>query len=834
MKAAVHRNLGDLLLKAPDTFGDDVAFQVRRGFRLQRVSYRQAGVLARQLAGWLASEKVAPGERIAVWSPNMPEYAILYLGAWLAGVVVIPIDVRTRPEVVNRFVSIARPRLGFKSSALEGTFGPPIEKTLLLEDLFELISGAPATAHLPDVGPDALCEIAFTSGTTGQPKGVMLTHGNCLAEIDGLRQAFPIERGYRAISLLPLSHALEQVIDLLHTFSSGVRVTYLPRVNPLTLARTLREERITCAVVVPQLLRLLLTGIERRVRQEGKERQWELAHRVAPLLPLPLRRLLFWEVHRTLGGSLRFFGCGGAPLDTKLAQAWERMGIPVFEGYGLTETTAASTLNTWTAKRLGTVGKPIPGVEVAIGEGGEVRIRGRTVTPGYFDNPELTGQAFVDGWFRTGDVGSIASEGFVRLSGREAFKIVLAGGENVYPEDLEQTLNEHPLVRDSCVVGVERDGRTEVHVALLTDAPDRASEIVRETNRKLSSHQQIMAYTAWEDPDFPRTPILKVDRERVRDAVARRQGAATATQPPPEETGADPLARLLARVSERPVGDVREELELATDLGLDSLGRVELLAAIEEEMGRSVDELEVGPQTTVAQLRKLVESGAGAAVAPLGARWPRMGWARALGRGLQWAAFRLQDRWVDFEIVHPERTAAISVPAILIFNYQGPYAALAVLRALPDGLRSRIAIAADARLWEGRERWQGMLSALAVQAFPFVKSGGAVRSSLGEMGRWLDDGYGVVISPEGEPELEGRLLPFLGGTGLMAVEMGVPVVPFRLEDYHQLFPNDPRFPFLPIRRGRVRLIVGEPLSIPRGASYQDATDRVRQALIETQ
>ncbi|MGH2370568.1 MAG: lysophospholipid acyltransferase family protein, partial [Chloroflexota bacterium] len=162
-----------------------------------------------------------------------------------------------------------------------------------------------------------------------------------------------------------------------------------------------------------------------------------------------------------------------------------------------------------------------------------------------------------------------------------------------------------------------------------------------------------------------------------------------------------------------------------------------------------------------------------------------------------------------------------------------PYAALALLRALPPHIRSRVAIAADSRLWEGRDRWQGWLGALALQAFPFVKSGGAVRPSLEALGRWLDDGYAVIMSPEGNPEVDGELLPFLGGTGLMAVEMRAPVVPFKLEDYHHLFPRNPPFPFLPDKRGHARIIVGEPVTFREGAPYDEATEQARQALIGT-
>jgi long-chain acyl-CoA synthetase len=237
--------------------------------------------------------------------------------------------------------------------------------------------------NLPEVASDSLSEIVFTSGTTGVPKGVMLTHGNLLAAVQAFNAVFPLKRSYRALSLLPLSHVFEQVVNLLDAYTSGVRMTYLPRVNAVTIARTLQEEHSTCMAIVPELLRLLLNGIERRARDEGRWTRWELAHRVAGRLPFLFRRLLFRQVHDALGGRLEFFACGGAPLDVNLAQAWERMGIRVFEGYGLTETCAAIALNTWTSQRPGSVGKSLPGVQVKIGDSGEILIRGEMVTSGY-------------------------------------------------------------------------------------------------------------------------------------------------------------------------------------------------------------------------------------------------------------------------------------------------------------------------------------------------------------------------------------------------------------------------------------------------------------------
>jgi long-chain acyl-CoA synthetase len=508
-------NLGEFILAPARQFGDRVSLQARRGDSVTRHSYREVVERARRFAGWLEARGVVPGDRLAVWSPNMPEYVALYFGAWLAGAVVVPIDVRTRPEVVQRFVAATMPRIGFRSREVAGELGSPVEATFTLEHLFRLVDQSPPLTSLPRVGPDSPCEIAFTSGTTGEPKGVILTHGNFLAELQGLEVAFPLKPSYRALSVLPLSHALEQVINLLLPYRFGVPITYLPRLSPDEIAMAMRAERITCFVAVPELLRLMLRGIERQVRRQGGWRRWRAAHRIAGRLPFPLRRLLFHQVHQALGGGLLFLGSGGAPLDLKLASAWEHMGIHILEGYGLTETTAAATINNWAAKRLGTVGRPIPGVEVRVAEDGEILIRGKTVSPGYYNNPALTARSIVGGWFHTGDIGVIDASGFLHITGRGAFKIVLPSGQNVYPEDLEQLLNRHPAVRDSCVVGLPHNGGESVHAVLLVSDPDDARRVVRAINRGVAPYQRIRGYTVWPEDDFP----LKIDRRQVRSAV---------------------------------------------------------------------------------------------------------------------------------------------------------------------------------------------------------------------------------------------------------------------------------------------------------------------------
>ncbi len=821
--------LGEMLLAASARYGDDVALQIQRGFRWERTTYARAAHIARGVAAWCVRKGLRPGDRIAVWAPNMPEYALLYFGAWLAGFVVVPIDARTRPEVVERTTAASGARVGFRSAAVPGTFGASVE-TYLLEDLIELTRAEEPAGMTPAIAPDALAVIVYTSGTTGTPKGVMLTHANLVAETEALGQAYPLKRGLVALSVLPLSHVYELTVTFLHGFRSGIRVTFVRRVNAATIARAMAEERVEAMVVVPELLRLMLRGIERRVRREGGWSRWSTGHRIAPFLPFALRRLLFAPVLRAIGGSLDFVGVGGAPLDLPVARAWERMGVHVFEGYGLTETSGGVTINARGRQRLGSAGRRMPGVMLRFAEDGEILLTGPTVTPGYFGDEVLTTRAFADGWLRSGDVGRLDADGYLYVTGRSAFRIVLPDGRKVYPEDVERELNAEPSVRDSCVVGVKDElGHERVHAALLIDEGRPPDAIVRSANARLAPHQRIRTWSTWPDEDFPRGPTLKPDRAIVRAAV-EREPTAPARPSVPAATE-DPLVDAIAQVSGHPPADVRNDAELEIDLGLDSIGRIELLSLLEEEMGVAIDELRVDPRSTVGLLRQLIrEAEVQVPVAP-GARWPRSSWARLIGDLLLWATFKIQDHWLRLEVVHPERAPRIPVPSLIVFNYQAPYAAVAVLRTIPRPLRHRIAIAADADAWSGLRRWQGWLAALGAQAFPMMKGGGPVRSSIEEAARWLADGYAVMLSPEGAPSMREEAGPFLRGVGLLAVETGLPIVPFLLEGYSSLYPrHDVPFPWLPEHNGTARVTVGEPVGIPPGATPAEATELTRRAI----
>ncbi len=284
-------NLGQFLKENAAKHKDRIAYEIKREFRTRRFTFSEVESLALKTAVFLNQKGLKKGDKVAIWAPNMPEYPILYFGCWASGLVAVPIDVRTTEETVGVFLTKAKCRLGFKGKFIPGNYGNLVKESFYLEDLVDLVSslrdpdvsvGAKQSSHSEDshvasllgmtekIKPVDLAEIAFTSGTTGTPKGVMLTHGNFLSDVEALTRVFPFKKEYRTLSLLPLSHAFEQVVDFLALFQAGIKVTYLERTNRLTMLKAMRKGKITSAVLVPQALRLLMAGIELQVEKQGK------------------------------------------------------------------------------------------------------------------------------------------------------------------------------------------------------------------------------------------------------------------------------------------------------------------------------------------------------------------------------------------------------------------------------------------------------------------------------------------------------------------------------------------------------------------------------------
>lgn len=514
-------------------------------------------------------------------------------------------------------------------------------------------------------------------------------------------------------------------------------------------------------------------------------------------------------------------------MDSQLGAKWALLGVKVIQGYGTTEASPVISCHTLRNPRFDSAGRPLPGVEVRISEEGEILARGPNITPGYWEAPEQTTAAFEDGWYKTGDLGLIDAQGFLHIKGRKKNMIVLPSGLNVFPEDVEGALAKHPDVTDAVVVGLPKASRVEVHAALLLRDPAVAREVVSWTNRQLADHQRIRGFTVWPEEDFPRTHTLKVKKNVVLDVLKGVISSAAAVEAAPKATDAGAardLEGLVAEISSLPVEQVTPEKTLGDDLNLDSLKRVEVLAAIEEELGAYLDEGRVGPDTTVQQLKEMVEAGSDTPPPPPFPRWGMSRWCRMLRGVLQRTAiFPPTALTYRLRVMGTENLRDIREPVVFAANHNLHTDNLLVMKAMPLRWRRRLAIAAAADLF--RSRFWAIVNPLFGNALPLSREG-AVRASLENLGHALDGGWSVLIYPEGGLTVGGPMQPFMSGIGLLAVDGRVPVVPLRIHVHRMGSPW--QWPLL--RRGHVEIRFGRPVTFSPGTSYLEATTTIEEAV----
>ena len=618
----------------------------------------------------------------------------------------------------------------------------------------------------------------------------------------------------------------EQTGGLLTALYFGASVTYPTSRQPTVLARTMRERKVTTMLLVPQALELLMNGIEREVRRQGKDGLWLKLLKIAGKTPFPLRRRLFGRVHRQFGGRLDFIVSGGAAIDPELARKWELLGVKIVQGYGATEASPVISNHTLDERRPDSVGRPLPNVQVHISEDGEILARGESISPGYWNAPEQTAAAFREGWYYTGDIGYFDEEGFLHIKGRVKDMIVLSSGQNVYPDDIQAVLNRHPSVTDSAVVGLPRGSSVEVHAALILNDTVDPGPIVSWANEQLAEHQAVRGHTVWPGEDFPRTHTLKVKKPLLIDMLQGSAPPADAAGPAASgsRTGERGLVDVIAEVANISPSEITPGMTLGDDLGLDSLGRVELLSAIEADLGTYLDESQVGPETTVRELEQVLEEGANNPPLTQFPDWGMDLWCRMTRGAIQrLLVFPLLKLPYGLKVTGQENLRAVEGPVLFASNHSLGLDNPLIIKAVPAAWRRRLAIAGAAVLWKNPVFW--VMNPLLGNGFPLAQEG-AVRPSLENMGKILDNGWSVLIYPEGELTVGGPIKPFMNGTGLVAVEGRLPVVPLKLHIDRLGAPA--RFPVL--KRGSIEVRFGEPLTFSPGTPYQEATQVIEQAV----
>ncbi len=872
---------------------------------LDTVTWGELRQWVERTAAWLLARSVQPGERCAVLAENSARWCAAFWGVLRAGAVVVPLDTNYKPKQIARLLADSGAELLFVSPRLLSVareaakeIAQPPAMVLLhgaaadLPTLDEIVGrGGGLPPECPAV-PESPAIIMYTSGTTSDPKGVVLSHANILAILEAVPQVFRVDESDTLLAALPLFHALPLVVNLLLPAAVGGRSVFIETVNTTELLRAFAERNPTVFVCVPQFFYLIRERVLREVDRGG----WMKRNVFQVLLGMNgalrgtfgvnLGRVFFAPVHNIFGRRMRMLVSGGSRFDPDIQRDFYRLGLDILQGYGLTECCGPATVTREGERAFGTVGHPLPGMEVKIlpvaagADGdqrdGEVAIRGPNVMPGYFNRPDVTAAAVRDGWLHTGDLGVIDAQGRLYITGRAKDVIVLSSGKNIYPEEIEAHYLQSPFIKELCVLGLTRpqDGGERLHAVVVPNL-----EVMRErkvVNTKeilrfeieglslhLPSHKRVLSYEVWTE-ELPRTTTRKLRRFEIEAQVregkqsaesAREEGALTA-----EEEGwlADPLvvrALGIIRAAAKDKSVIHPDANIELELGLDSMERVELLTGLEQEFGAQVSEETSSRIYTVRELVEAVRSAGRSAPVELGkmrsaARTPawdellrapvdapevtRLLKPRTISMTIGFVimkAFYLVIRLLfGFRVTGREHLPA-SGSFLLCPNHQSYLDALCLISALPYRIFRQVFFVGATEYFASRlMRWVARM----INLIPVDPDANLVRAmQAGAFG--LRNGKVLVLFPEGERSIDGTVRRFKKGASILSQHLQVPIVPAAFDGLHVVWPRGKSFQ----RLARVSLRFGPPVRPPAAissaeaeSSYAAAAEQLR-ARVET-
>lgn len=811
--------------------GEQTAVAHWRGLRISRWSYGRLASSAFQFARELEARGIGAGDRVLFWSENRPEWIVAFYGCLLRGAVVVPLDLKSAPDFAGRVQQQVSAKLLL---ADESQLDVP---RLSLNNLTDVIARYSTDRYKAE--PNDLVQIVFTSGTTAEPKGVCLTHRNLLANIAPIEKEFRkyarwerLVHPLRFLCLLPLSHVFGQMMSIFIPEMIGAEVYFRESYKPSEIITVVKKQRINVVVTVPRVLETLREKLQNDLRLSDDQ-----------LDAAESRHFLrnwwtFRNIHRRFGWRFWAFITGGATLESDTESFWRRVGYAVIQGYGMTETASLTSLSHPFRTQQGSIGKPVKGQEVKLSEDGEILVRGDNVSPGYWNgaNKPLTDE---NGWIHTGDIGEVGPEGNIYFRGRSKDTVVTAAGLKIFPADLEAALDHQSEIKESAVIPL--NGTEALAVLIPRDERANLTAAVQRANESLAEFQRIRHWVVWPKSDFPRTTgTRKVIKGQVADAVKTMLSDKTPAN------GQNALAPLSLPVISRIAGPQAARMDpsasLSDDLKLDSLGRVELLSALEDQYQIELDEAAITQATTIADIEQIVSRGKSEAVS-----YPYPGWAMRFP--MTWLRpivyhlflYPLTLIMCRVRVVGAERLANVKGPVLLISNHVTDADAGLILSALPWRWRLSLAIAMSGeylRDWRYPPPSRGFIARLRGKAayalgaalfnvFSLPRESG-FRQSFAYAGEAVDHGWSILIFPEGAETKDGKLQPFKAGIGLLASELNIPVIPIMLRGLFELKQRRQYF----VRPGTVSITFGDPIEFSRDTSPAEITTELELKLRE--
>ena len=825
---------------------------------VESYTFTQLRNMAEAVGHWLLEQSFPRSSKCAFLAANHPRWTAAYLGVLASANTAVPLDTAFHADQVHKLLLDSdsvllfcdRARLGAAREAakdlpvklvvMDGN--DPVDGLYLLSDIF-----AAGSADFQPIAaaPSDIALILYTSGTTSDPKGVMLTHGNVDVECDGIRQVFDVGPSDAILGILPLFHSLAQMGNLFLPLTVAMRVVYLESLNTSDLLRALQERDITVFACVPQFFYLILERIQKEVQQKGALvrvlfKGMMAVSAFARRFHVNLGKVFFGRVHHMLGHRMRYLITGGSRFDPEVGRQFESLGFTMLQGYGLTETCGAASVTPPGDNAIGSIGKPLPGNEMTILDGqpspehdgvsiGEVAIRGGIVMAGYYKRPDATAAMFRDGWLLTGDLGYADANGNFFITGRKKDVIVLSNGKNVYPEEIEAYYQQSPHIKEVCVLGLQsapgEPFSERLHGVIVPDFESlRRDKIVNigdmlrfeieGLSAKLPSTKRILSYEIWQD-DLPRTSTRKIKRFEVEQRVKRGEGTQAASSAPRALTAEaqdwmqrPDVSKALAII--QAASKLKKEAPYPTDnleldLGLDSMERVELLVSLDQQMGSNVPDAAAAEIYTVRDLVDAVIAHSGGANQRTSAGWDEViredpgeverktvDDSHPILAPLAYLLLRVSQLMLR-DLFHLKVEGIEKLPAtrpfILAPNHQSYIDGPVLVACLPWAVMRDSFYVGTSEVFGSRfMRWLASKFRLIV-IDPDANLVPAMRASA----YGLRQKRVLLLFPEGERSIDGVPKMFRKGAAILALHTQCPIVPVALEGFYEAWPRGEKF-----------------------------------------
>jgi len=901
----------DRFVDCAQRWPNNVALELQRHDHIESCTYAELHRMAESVGRWITENGFPHGSRLAIFADNHPRWVAAYLGIIASGCAAVPLDTALHADQVAKLLKdsgasavfcdakhlpVARPavtelNLGLALMDPDRMTNPSVEDHWL-GNLPAIFDAGPGNFKPAPAKDDDLASLLYTSGTTADPKGVMLTHANFLGEVEAVFNWVDLGPTDALLGVLPLFHVLAQMANLLLPLVKGSRVVYLETLNTTELMRALGERNITAFAVVPQFYYLIHERVFQEIKKRGAVTQKIFSllvalNRTLRKLGINAGRIFFRKIHDTLGPKMRYFATGGSRFDPEIMRDFHDLGIDILQALGLTETTAAIFVTSPHDNVIGSCGKAMKGVEGKIVDPqpqedggpavGEVAVRGAVVMKGYWNRPDATAAVFRDGWFMTGDLGYFDSKGNLFLTGRKKEVIVLSNGKNVYPEEIEAHYLKSPIIKEIAVMGLEGkpgEGGDRLHAVIvpnfdvlrqrkIVNAKEAIRFDIEGLAPKIASTKRIGSYEIWQE-DLPRTTTRKIKRFEVEKRVRANQAKKTADDadlPAEKPLTADEAAWLdqpdvqrglkIVRDSARPAPPtMRPTLSLDLDLGLDSMQRVELLSRLEEELGGNLEESQLTEIYSVRDLIDAVLQSAASGAGGPGTRVTFAGWKSILAEDpddpdvirlahpnrindMFWYLVTRVMQMFVLDRFHLKVTGLDKLPRsgayIISSNHQSYLDPLILACLLPREVFFRAFAVGTSDIFG-----QGFMRKLArsikvVVLDPDANLVPAMRA--GAFG--LRNGLALILYPEGERSIDGTPRIFKKGAAILSIHLQVPIIPVAIEGFHDAWPRNQAFRgFTPLK-----MVFGDPMVPPpeseaSEATYEKLTADLKKRIVE--